>query len=217
MSKPATARDVKATEDSNHEEFHDLGPALEQFDLYVKYNPTSNPALKQLWAPADDSLYLLLPTKAASTKLVTFALSTFGWMHRAVRVDHFLQQHDDFWSHLEDGQPVIEEQRPWLALWLSLLSVGLQELHNIGFLRTPRVESIQTILVLTLCTSNNGDHQQEWVMLGACINMTRAMDMHRLGSEESFDNTVASRVVWATPGGRELGRRLWWNIVICDW
>ena len=94
---------------------------------------------------------------------------------------------------------------------------SLQELHRIGFLRTPRIESIQTILILTLCTSNNGDHQQEWVMLGACVNMARAIEMHRLGTEHSFEPSLVTRPEWATPADRELGRRLWWNIVICDW
>lgn len=258
LSRPATARDIKATEECP-DDFEDLGPALEQFDLDVRYDPNSNPALRQLWAPADDPLYMLLPTRTASTKLIDFALSKFGWMNCAVRADAFVKQHEEFWSNLEAGEPVVEEHRPWLALWLSLLAAGLmyidvdeipdpselpnniisdpidklghaidisrmwyeaslQELHNIGFLRTPRIECVQTILVLTLCTSNNGDHQQEWIMLGACINMARAMDMHRLGTEQSFDVQIATtRPDWATPAGRELGRRLWWNIVICDW
>jgi hypothetical protein len=260
LSKPNTARDVSLSGhgDISQDEFEDLGPALEQFDLDVKYDTNSSPALRQLWAPADDPLYMLLPTRDASNTLVKFALTAFGWMHCAVRADEFLKQHDEFWSNLEAGHPVVEEQRPWLALWLSLLAVGLmyidvenvparpelpndiisdppdtltyaidisrmwyeaslQELHRIGFLRTPRIESIQTILVLTLCTSNNGDHQQEWVMLGACINMARAMDMHRLGTENSLDVSLIARSEWATPAGRELGRRLWWNIVIIDW
>ncbi|KIW05080.1 uncharacterized protein PV09_04228 [Verruconis gallopava] len=258
LSKPSASHEARTVEDSSQPEFEELVPALEQFDLDPKFDSNANPVLQQLWTPGNDPLYMLLPTRSASRTLVEFALTTFGWLHCAVRADCFLEQHENFWNHLEAGHTVEEEQRPWLSLWLSLLSVGLmyisaddipdqtdlprdiisepadkiayavdvsrmwyesalQELHRSSFLRKPTIESIQTILVLTLCNSNNGEHQQEWVLLGACINMARSLDMHRLGSEQSFSNDLSTRPVWATPANRELGRRMWWNLVICDW
>ena len=125
LSKPPATPEARETEKQPDSDFDNIIPQLEQFDLDVRFDSNTNPVLQQLWSPANDPLYLLLPTRAASQTIVVFALSTFGWLHCAVRADDFLEQHKRFWDALEAGYTVTEDQRPWLALWLSLLAAGL--------------------------------------------------------------------------------------------
>lgn len=85
-----------------------------------------------------------------------------------------------------------------------------------GFAK-PTLELVQTFAVLTLCTSNFGDYQREALLIGIAVSTAKALNMHRLGSESSYPKSLSSRPEWSTPAKRELGRRLWWTLVISDW
>jgi len=265
LSRPS-ASNSKSSENLHEGDFEDLVPALEQFDLNIKHDTPSGDSLevdliRQLWEPATDPLYLLLPSRAASTRIVQWSLHTLGWIHCALRADVFIQEHEELWNKIEHGNTVEDEQRPWFALYLAVLSNGmmymdpyegtihttelpqpvvpraesadvadramgiarlwyeasLKELEKSKFLKQVSIEAVQTIVLLTLCNSNFGEHQQEWLLMGLAINMARCLDMHRLGSENACPPDVKSKTMWSTASTREMGRRIWWTIVICDW
>lgn len=79
------------------------------------------------------------------------------------------------------------------------------------------IHAVQTVAIMTLCNMNFDESEREWLLMGLAIQTARHLRMHRLGSESSFDKTVAERPEWATVRGRQLGRRLWWTLVVCDW
>lgn len=94
---------------------------------------------------------------------------------------------------------------------------ALEQLHESNFLDEPRLETVQTIAILTLSFRSYDGDEKEWLLLGVAINAARCIKMNRLGSETSYAYTAAERPEWSTASGRELGRRLWWTLVICDW
>lgn len=79
------------------------------------------------------------------------------------------------------------------------------------------IHACQTFAILTLCNMHFDESEREWLIMGVAIQTARALKMHRLGTEASFDETVLEKPEWATVRGRQLGRRLWWTLVICDW
>lgn len=264
LSKPCAHSRSSATSDhSPHAtSFDELVPAFEQFDLSIR---TENLALSitekdiadRLYEPATDPIFLLLPTREASHRIVTFSLQTLGWLHCAVNADGFLGEHEVFWQLTQVGAALERGQRPWLILYLAVLAVGilymepvnmppfeqlpqltvlpktpievsvhisriwyeaaLKEIERYGFAGTPSFPVVQALSVLTLCHSNFGEHQREWLFTGFATNMAICLDMHKLGSELAFSKELAQRPEWASPLSRELGRRLWWGCVIRDW
>ncbi|CAN9154446.1 unnamed protein product [Alternaria alternata] len=94
---------------------------------------------------------------------------------------------------------------------------ALKELERYGFAGSPSLPVVQALSVLTLCHSNFGEHQREWLITGFATNMARCLDMHKLGNEVNISRDLCRRPEWSTPSQRELGRRLWWACVIRDW
>jgi hypothetical protein len=94
---------------------------------------------------------------------------------------------------------------------------ALEQLYKSRFLVDPRLETVQTIAILTLSFREYDGYEKEWMMLGVAVNAARCIKMHRLGSEKLFAPSAAARPEWSTRAGRELGRHLWWTLVICDW
>lgn len=264
LSKPCAHSDASASADhSRHStSIEDLIPSLEQFDIGIKSDSnalaiTEKEIANRLYEPATDPIFLLLPSRDASTKLVHFSLQTLGWLHCAVDADDFLNEHDDFWERTQLGVGIDPESRPWLTIYLALLAVGilyfdpgdvpdiahlpqlglaisdpvdlavhtsriwyeaaLKEIEKHGCSGTPSLLVVQALSVLTLCHSNFGEHQREWLFTGFATNMARCLDMHKLGSEIACSADIRRRQEWSTSSQRELGRRLWWACVIRDW
>jgi hypothetical protein len=94
---------------------------------------------------------------------------------------------------------------------------ALKELERYGFAGLPSLPVVQALSVLTLCHSNFGEHQREWLITGFATNMARCLDMHKLGNEVNISKDLCKRPEWSSPSQRELGRRLWWACVIRDW
>ncbi|RMZ72008.1 Fungal transcriptional regulatory N-terminal [Pyrenophora seminiperda CCB06] len=94
---------------------------------------------------------------------------------------------------------------------------ALKELERYGFTGAPSLPVVQALSVLTLCHSNFGEHQREWLITGFATNMARCLDMHKLGTETNCSKDLCRRPEWSSPSQRELGRRLWWSCVIRDW
>lgn len=94
---------------------------------------------------------------------------------------------------------------------------AIKELEALNPLSKADLKTVQTIAILTLAHSHFGQMEQEYLLLGLATNTARALDMHLLGSEERFSQRLALQPNWSTPENRQLGRRLWWTLVICDW
>ncbi|KNG45036.1 DNA binding protein [Stemphylium lycopersici] len=94
---------------------------------------------------------------------------------------------------------------------------ALKELERYGFTGTPSLCAVQALAVLSLCHSNFGEHQREWLITGFATNMARCLDMHKLGNESNCSKDICRRPEWSSPTKREMGRRLWWACVIRDW
>lgn len=266
LSKPCAHSHVSSTIDSTQPStaLEDIVPAFEQFDLGLKHdeNPTTTDMSEKdtidcLYDPSTDPILLLLPSREASDQFVRFTLQTLGWLHCAVDISLFLKEHDVFWDKIQLGVGIDRGDRPWLAVYLALLAVGilycstedlptvahlpqlgqpsddlvqvtvhtsrlwyeasLKEIERHGFSGTASLPVVQALAILTLCHSNFGEHQREWLFTGFATNMARCLDMHKLGSETACSKELCSRHEWSTPAQRELGRRLWWTCVIRDW
>ncbi|KAJ5029411.1 hypothetical protein J3E72DRAFT_232471 [Bipolaris maydis] len=94
---------------------------------------------------------------------------------------------------------------------------ALKELPGHSFSGTPSLCTAQALVVLSLCHSNFGEHQREWLISSFATSMARLFDMHKLGNEANCSKDVCRRPEWSSPVQRELGRRLWWTCVIRDW
>jgi hypothetical protein len=94
---------------------------------------------------------------------------------------------------------------------------ALKEVERCGCSGIPYLPVVQALSVLTLCHSNFGEHQREWLFTGLATNIARCLDMHKLGTEAAVSKEMCQRQEWSTTAQRELGRRLWWSCVIRDW
>jgi hypothetical protein len=94
---------------------------------------------------------------------------------------------------------------------------AIKELEASNPLTNANIKAVQAMAVLTLAHSHFGQMEQEYLLLGLAINTARALEMHLLASEGHFSQRLASQSTWSTLENRQLGRRLWWTLVICDW
>jgi hypothetical protein len=96
---------------------------------------------------------------------------------------------------------------------------ALIELSHSKFLSKPRLSTVQTLAILNLLHRNFGESHREYFLLGLAINTARILGLDHL-KKESVDFDGATTYLGGNAGGRsdrELGRRLWWTLVICDW
>jgi Fungal specific transcription factor domain len=94
---------------------------------------------------------------------------------------------------------------------------AFQELDRADYLSKPNPCTVQTLAICMLLHRNFGQPDRDYVLLGVAISVARALGMDRLGSEETCPKQLKARPEWGERSGRELGRRLWWTLVICDW
>lgn len=96
-------------------------------------------------------------------------------------------------------------------------NAAFNELIASDFLTKPKLCTVQTIAMLTILHRNFGEANRDYYLLGVAINISRTLGMDRLGSEVRLPPNLSTRPEWQTRAERELGRRLWWTLVICDW
>ncbi|KAK1919025.1 hypothetical protein P3342_001155 [Pyrenophora teres f. teres] len=121
-------------------------------------------------------------------------------------------------AHLPQlGVPVVDPVAMAVHTSRIWYEAALKELERYGFSGAPSLPVVQALSVLTLCHSNFGEHQREWLITGFATNMARCLDMHKLGTETNCSKDLCRRLEWSSPSQRELGRRLWWSCVIRDW
>lgn len=98
--------------------------------------------------------------------------------------------------------------------WYEAAFRGIENAISRGVASLPL---IQSLVVLTLCNSNFGEQQREWLLSGVAINMARCLKMDKLGDEDEWVPKSHRTPCWSTAANREMGRRLWWTLVVCDW
>jgi hypothetical protein len=95
---------------------------------------------------------------------------------------------------------------------------AFRHLELANSMATPHLETVQVAAILTLCNSHFGETFRDRNMTSIAITTARALNMHRLGTESSYPKDwIESTPEWSTREGRNLGRRLWWTLTICDW
>jgi hypothetical protein len=94
---------------------------------------------------------------------------------------------------------------------------ALQQLEYSDAMGKPQLHVVQVAAILTLCHPHFGQRYRDINLSSLAQNTARALQMHRLGSESSYPESLKGIPVWSEETDRELGRRLWWTLVICDW
>ncbi|KAH8679513.1 hypothetical protein BGZ60DRAFT_400172 [Tricladium varicosporioides] len=111
----------------------------------------------------------------------------------------------------------IEEAQNVCRTWYEAV---FKELNFADFIGKPTLPTVQTLAILNLVHRNFGESEREYVLLGVAINISRAIHMDRLGSEALYLNNsqrLQAMKIWRSRDDREIGRRLWWTLLICDW
>lgn len=94
---------------------------------------------------------------------------------------------------------------------------AIRQLELSNAMARPQLCLVQVAAILTLCNSHFGENFRESNLTSQAINTARELNMHRLGTEASFPSRLRRMPEWDSRAKRELGRRLWWTLVICDW
>jgi hypothetical protein len=94
---------------------------------------------------------------------------------------------------------------------------AIRQLELSNAIARPQLQLVQVAAILTLCNFHFGENFQESNLTSLAINTARELKMDRLGSESNFPSRISRIPEWNSIEKRELGRRLWWTLVICDW
>jgi hypothetical protein len=94
---------------------------------------------------------------------------------------------------------------------------ALRELSLAKFFSKPQLPMVQTLGILGLLHRNFGEIHREYFLLGLAINVARTLGLDHLGQEGLNVQAFGKTCRWNQRADRELGRRLWWTLVICDW
>ncbi|KAK8847674.1 hypothetical protein IAR55_005533 [Kwoniella newhampshirensis] len=88
------------------------------------------------------------------------------------------------------------------------------------FVGTHTMENLQSIVLLGVFMNNRDRADAAWALLGAAIKMAQGLGLSRLGAEQqSIDGKPLPMWTgrWESLIQREVGRRIWWNLVFLDW
>jgi signal transduction protein with GAF and PtsI domain len=94
---------------------------------------------------------------------------------------------------------------------------ALKELDYANFLGKPCLSTVQTLAILSLVHRSFGEVEKEYNLLSVAISTAKLLNMDRLGREHSTMDKMMISTCWVDRETREVGRRLWWTLVICDW
>ncbi|KAH7309983.1 hypothetical protein BKA65DRAFT_414326 [Rhexocercosporidium sp. MPI-PUGE-AT-0058] len=128
---------------------------------------------------------------------------------------HFL--HEGVLWHGNSSSPLSDSASDFQAISRTWYEAVFEELNRVDFLGVPAVSTVQTVAILPLIHRNLGEVEREYNLLAVAINTAKALQMDLLGREDSQLPRSSSIRYWRERSNRELGRRLWWTLVICDW
>lgn len=88
------------------------------------------------------------------------------------------------------------------------------------FIANHTLENLQATILMSVLMNNRDRADAAWALLGAAIKMAQGLGLSRLGAEQQ---SVDGRPLpmwkgrWESLIQREVGRRIWWNLVFLDW
>ncbi|WVF69491.1 hypothetical protein IAT40_004268 [Kwoniella sp. CBS 6097] len=88
------------------------------------------------------------------------------------------------------------------------------------FVGSHTMEALQCIILLGVFMNNRDRADAAWALLGAAIKMAQGLGLSRLGAEQqAVDGKPLPMWTgrWESLIQREVGRRIWWNLVFLDW
>jgi hypothetical protein len=186
-----------------------------------------------------DACLAAVPSRAKSACLVSFFAQDLAWLVGALHIPSFLERHDEFWATA--GQETADDV--WLAILFAVYSMagffmedsqaqlnGFMEgeleqlartwfdcsiatLYRNDFVSHPSLASIQAVQILMYPFHLSGNTAIHPTMHEICIQTARLLNLHLLGSSPERKAETGGRDDLA----REIGRRVWWNLVEVDW
>ncbi|EWG56025.1 hypothetical protein FVEG_14159 [Fusarium verticillioides 7600] len=196
--------------------------------------PESN---HQWFSPTSFSSCLAtLPEPSQSNFLLQSYFENVNWITGCLRRDTLQQQHNDFWTLYEKGQP---PDGMTLALLFAVLSnaaffldeqvartqgyapqrlqhfarkwfdCSIATFFRCGGITHHSLAACQTILTLRYCFHLTGNSNTHQLLAYVGIGIARAMNLHLL--ENSHSSSEDDRI------RREMGRRAWWLLIEGDW
>ncbi|PWY93533.1 hypothetical protein BO94DRAFT_486735 [Aspergillus sclerotioniger CBS 115572] len=123
---------------------------------------------------------------------------------------------------LQESLPVYSPYRTSLPrrvpteLCRTWCKAALKELNNANCLSKPSISTVQALAILNIVHKNLGESSREYSLHGLAVNVARLIGIDRLGEHHErltgpFNDTGLIRE------HRNVYRRLWWTLVICDW
>ncbi|RFU29523.1 hypothetical protein B7463_g6816, partial [Scytalidium lignicola] len=180
----------------------------------------------------------LLPSISDSTKLVNFHITHLAWHHGTLHAPTFLEQCEIFWS---TGKP---PHSLWVALYLAVLSSTMwsiqnsiihqralsifveedaprnlflamvETLYSEKFLEYVSMYSIQAIAISTEVAHNLGLSDLNATLVAAGIRLSQCIGLHKIIALPPSEIETTDR--WHETVERELGKRIWCQLVIQD-
>ncbi|KAL0574464.1 hypothetical protein V5O48_007503, partial [Marasmius crinis-equi] len=83
-----------------------------------------------------------------------------------------------------------------------------------NYLENHSLENVQTLILMGTYQQNMGDSDSHWALLGSAIKIAQNLGLDRLESETDQKSYNGP---WKSLVRREVGRRVWWNLIYNDW
>ncbi|RSH91597.1 hypothetical protein EHS25_008966 [Saitozyma podzolica] len=187
----------------------------------------------------------ILPAPQHSRQLVAFYFRKVEWYTGALHQAWYEDELQQLITCPPEMRPYLV--RPcWLCLHLAVLclsehllvpvereSLGLpdeqgQEIARALFLASKEllfasdfyyhhtIEHLQCIILHGVYQYNTDEAaDSHWALLGSAIKIAQNLGLNRLGPENKANEEWPGS--WQDPVRRDIGRRIWWNIVLLDW
>ena len=179
---------------------------------------------------------VILPSKDFSTTIVEHAFQWTFWLHFALFIPRFRQEHQDFWSRLSTASSLGEMSPSWLAVYFSVLASSLlfmDDNDTVGsrpqgvnfmsllrnwydsavffldradFMQNLDIRTPQAVTILGIVSNNVGDVHRHQSLWAVAIRQAQQLN---LGSDVHNENETLLE--------QQTRRRLWWTLVLCDW
>ncbi|WVR04862.1 hypothetical protein IAU60_001874 [Kwoniella sp. DSM 27419] len=123
-----------------------------------------------------------------------------------------------FMEHSETQKHfTLEEAHTLPDTWFNAARSALWAADFIG---SHTMEALQCVILLGVFMNNRDRADAAWALLGAAIKMAQGLGLSRLGAEQqAVDGKPLPMWTgrWESLIQREVGRRIWWNLVFLDW
>ncbi|KAK4057888.1 hypothetical protein OIO90_001107 [Microbotryomycetes sp. JL221] len=97
----------------------------------------------------------------------------------------------------------------------TLYSTATSALWTSDWLRRPELEWLQAVILMGVYAYNSEtDADHHWSLLGSAIKAAQNLGLSRLGAESQDKHWP---LAWSSFKRREIGRRVWYGLVVLDW